>query len=341
MAVIGSYATRMSETERAENERQRAASHAEVTGAINALAVGLERLSRGELNFTLNEPFGGDLDRLRQNFNASIGALSETLSKVKQTSDVIHQNGGQIAQAVQNLSHRTENQAAVVEEAAAAIQQISENVSNTSSKTSLALTLVQETKNSADASGSVVMEAVNAMQRIRDASDEISAILALIDDIAFQTNLLALNAGVEAARAGDAGKGFAVVAHEVRELAQRCAQSSRKINGLIKNSAEEVSNGARCVANTSDSLHRISQQVTSIFGHVQAIAAASLEQAASLKEVNSSINGIDTMTQENAAMVEETHTASGCLAKDADFLTAIIDEFVLEGGGQASFADAA
>ena len=176
---------------------------------------------------------------------------------------------------------------------------------------------------------------ISAMGRIEDASRQIEQIIEVIDDIAFQTNLLALNAGIEAARAGDAGKGFAVVAQEVRELAQRSADAAREIKGLINKSTQEVSNGARLVQETGAVLASISQQIVTVSHHVDMMATASRDQATALNEVNGSVNQMDQMTQQNAAMVETTNVACRQLASEADTLTMLVQQFRLE----ASAAD--
>lgn len=162
-----------------------------------------------------------------------------------------------------------------------------------------------------------LQNAVDAMQRIEQSSDQIANIIGVIDEIAFQTNLLALNAGVEAARAGEAGKGFAVVAQEVRELAQRSAQAAKEIKGLIQNSSVEVAGGVKLVSETGEALRAIETYIVTINQHMDAIALSSREQAVGLAEVNTAVNQMDQVTQQNAAMVEESNAASTSLAGEA------------------------
>jgi len=174
------------------------------------------------------------------------------------------------------------------------------------------------------------------MRRIEESSSQISNIIGVIDEIAFQTNLLALNAGVEAARAGDAGKGFAVVAQEVRELAQRSAKAAKEIKELIRNSSVEVEGGVKLVRATGDALKTIETYVVTINQHMDAIATSAREQSVGLAEVNTAVNQMDQVTQQNAAMVEETNAASATLANEASRLRDLIAQFVLDAGSSAN-----
>ena len=189
--------------------------------------------------------------------------------------------------------------------------------------------MVTETRQSAGKSGSIVRSAIDAMGRIEESSSRIGQIISVIDEIAFQTNLLALNAGVEAARAGEAGRGFAVVAQEVRELAQRSANAAREIKTLINASSAQVADGVSLVRSTGDALMEIESLVGKMDDHVNAIATASREQATALREINSSVNHMDQMTQQNAAMVEETTAASETLTQESDQLRALLATFEL------------
>jgi methyl-accepting chemotaxis protein len=318
------------EEERLRNEAEKQETERQIQFAVTALAQGLGNLARGELRYTLDTPFAGNLDQLRNDFNSSIAGLRDTLSEIRNASGLIQDNGRQMTEAADDLARRTEQQAASLEQTAAAVEEITATTKTASGRAVETKEIVATAKKNADNSSGVVQNAISAMGRIKDASDKISQIIDVIDGIAFQTNLLALNAGVEAARAGDAGKGFAVVAQEVRELAQRSAKAAKEIGGLISNSADEVSTGSRYVEETGNALMEISRQIVEISGHVELIATSSREQSVSLSEVNSTVNQMDQMTQRNAAMVEETNAATRQLSEEADLLMELVGRFSLD-----------
>ncbi|MGO4440121.1 methyl-accepting chemotaxis protein [Rhizobium sp. RAF56] len=320
------------EHERQRNDAEKRELDRQIEFAVTTLAGGLERLSQGDISFTLETPFIGRLEQLRQDFNNSMVRLQQTISQVRTNVEMIQSNGNQMAASAEDLSKRTEQQAASLEETAAAVDEITVTVRSSAERAKDADAVVREAKRSADASAAVVNNAINAMTRIEEASSQIGQIIGVIDEIAFQTNLLALNAGIEAARAGDAGKGFAVVAMEVRELAQRSAEAAREIKGLINKSTQEVTAGAEFVQETGTVLTKISEQIVAISHHVETIARASQDQASALQGVNASVNQMDQMTQKNAAMVEETTAASRELAGETDTLLALVQQFKIDSG---------
>ncbi|RAX38820.1 methyl-accepting chemotaxis protein [Rhizobium tropici] len=320
------------EHERQRNDAEKRELDRQIDHAVSELAAGLERLAQGDISATIDRPFIGRLEQLRQDFNSSLSRLQQTLSQVRSNVEMIQSNGAQMAASAEDLSKRTEQQAASLEQTAAAVDQITNTVRSSAERAKDADAIVREAKRSADDSSIVVGNAIDAMSRIEDASRRIEQIIGVIDEIAFQTNLLALNAGIEAARAGDAGKGFAVVAMEVRELAQRSAAAAKEIKGLINKSTEEVASGSQFVQEAGSVLAQISSQIVTISQHVEMIAHASHDQASALQEVNSSVNHMDQMTQQNAGMVEETTAASRELASEADALLHLIQQFKIEAG---------
>ncbi|MBO9655302.1 MAG: HAMP domain-containing protein [Agrobacterium tumefaciens] len=311
-----------------ETDRKRAA---EMTEATSGLAEGLKHMADGDLSYQLTTPFAADFESLRADFNMAVSQLNKTLLSVADVTAAIDDGSRELNTSAGDLSRRTETQAASLEETAAALGQITGNVNNSTKRTEEARVVAVEANRSAQTSGQVVASAVDAMKRIENSSSQISNIIGVIDEIAFQTNLLALNAGVEAARAGEAGKGFAVVAQEVRELAQRSAQAAKEIKELIRNSADEVQNGVKLVTATGDALQVIEGHVIAINTHLDAIATSAREQSAGLAEVNSAVNQMDQVTQQNAGMVERAKASSTSLAGDAEKLRQIIGEFRLDG----------
>jgi methyl-accepting chemotaxis protein len=330
----------VSETERARRlteDRVRAEAMAEATVG---LAGGLAQLASGDLTVQLSHAFAAEFEPLRSDFNRAVSKLSETLAAVSHSTDSIDDGSREISQSTNDLSKRTEQQAASLEETAAALDQITVNVSNASRRAEEARTAAADATASAEHSGMIVANAVGAMGRIEQSSSQIANIIGVIDEIAFQTNLLALNAGVEAARAGDAGKGFAVVAQEVRELAQRSAQAAKEIKGLIRTSTDEVASGVKLVSETGQALKTIESFIITVNQHMNAIATSAREQSVGLSEVNIAVNQMDQVTQQNAAMVEETSAASATLATESTRLRELIGRFDLGGASPRRIAAA-
>ncbi|MDQ0323095.1 methyl-accepting chemotaxis protein [Pararhizobium capsulatum DSM 1112] len=318
----------LAEKEREQNADSQRVKAEEMRLATDGLALGLSHLAKGNLSFQLTSDFAPDFEALRDNFNASALQLADTLQSVAAAASSIDSGSREISRSSNDLSGRTEHQAASLEETAAALDQITTNVSNSSQRAEEARQIAGQANASAMQSSLVVANAINAMERIEQSSRQISNIISVIDEIAFQTNLLALNAGVEAARAGEAGKGFAVVAQEVRELAQRSALAAKEIKDLIRNSSIEVEGGVKFVRDTGDALNVIGDYVGAINQHMESIAVSAREQSIGLVEVNSAVNQMDQVTQQNAAMVEEMNAASATLAQESNRLKALTSQFV-------------
>ncbi len=319
--------SRLAEDTRLQAEAIRNEEAAAQSAVVTAVANGLEHLARGDLTFHFEQPFAAKYEALRTNFNAATSALGQMIRGIAENTDALRVGTGEIAAAADDLSRRTEQQAASLEQTAAALDEITATVRRTAEGAQTAREVVSTAKADAAHSGQVVSDAVAAMSAIEQSARQITQIIGVIDEISFQTNLLALNAGVEAARAGDAGRGFAVVATEVRALAQRSAGSAREIKALISTSTGQVGRGVQLVGETGRSLERIVKQVEQIDGVVKQIAASAIEQAAGLAEVNTAINQMDQVTQQNAAMVEQSTAASHGLAHDTAELERLTARF--------------
>ncbi|WP_429930957.1 methyl-accepting chemotaxis protein [Agrobacterium vitis] len=317
------------EEQRRQRETERAAEAQALRRVVEELGDGLHRLAECNMRTTLDTPFDAHFDVLRRDFNDSILTLQTTLKQVLDETGYLQTNSREMRGAADSLAKRTEQQAAALEETAAALEEVASTVKASTTRTRETRMLVKDARDCTKSSNDVVNNAITAMQRIESVSGEIGTIIGVIDEIAFQTNLLALNAGVEAARAGEAGKGFAVVAQEVRELAQRSAGAAKQIKTLVDRSSTEVASGVKLVGTAGDALTQIGGFVTKIDDNIDAIAKAAEEQAIGLQQISSSVNSLDQMTQQNAAMVEETNAISQTLADGAISLVTLVNRFQL------------
>ncbi len=295
-----------------------------VNGSFGA---GVSRLADGDLTYRLEQDVPAAYEQLKRDFNAAMDKLQAAMRGINENSGGVKTAASEISHAADDLSKRTEQQAASLEETAAALDEITATVRKTADGARQANVVVGQAKEEAQRSGEVVRSAVAAMGEIEGSSRKISQIIGVIDEIAFQTNLLALNAGVEAARAGEAGRGFAVVASEVRALAQRSSDAAKEIKTLIHASTEQVEDGVTLVNKTGEALQQIVVKVAEISTLVSEISASTQEQSSGLAEVNTAVNQMDQVTQQNAAMVEQSTAASHSLAGEADALTALVSKF--------------
>jgi methyl-accepting chemotaxis protein len=318
---------RQTEQARAANEHERAAAAQEQAQVVSRVGEGLASLAEGDLTFRLNDAFPPAYRKLQADFNGAMDRLRETMEVILGSVHGIRSGSGEISHAADDLSRRTEQQAASIEETAAALEEIVATVRRTADGAALASQSVQTARKDAEAGGDVVDRAVQAMTAIESSSSQVSQIIGVIDEIAFQTNLLALNAGVEAARAGEAGRGFAVVAQEVRALAQRSAEAAKEIKTLISTSTQQVEAGVSLVGQTGEALRRITSGVSEINRTVAEIAASATEQANGLQQINVAVNQMDQATQQNAAMVEQSTAASHSLSNEASELQRLIGRF--------------
>jgi methyl-accepting chemotaxis protein len=319
---------------RAESIQEAASRERELANSL--VGSGLAKLAVKDLTYRMPDDMPDAYRTLQVDFNAAMAQLEEAMAGVTGGMDAIHAGTQEISTAADDLSRRTEQQAASLEQTAAALNEITTTVKRTAEGAVHANQIVTATKGDAEKSREVVRQAIDAMKGIEESSQQIGQIIGVIDEIAFQTNLLALNAGVEAARAGDAGRGFAVVASEVRALAQRSAEAAKEIKSLISASTDRVEEGVKQVAETGTSLERIVVQVADISKVVSEIASGAKEQAMGLQEVNTAINHMDQVTQQNAAMVEQTTAASHSLSQETERLSGLVGQFqITEAAGHA------
>ena len=321
----------LSDHDRRSREAEKAETERAFQVAVEELARSLALLSDGDLSVRIDKPLAHRFEDLRIDFNNAVDKLAGTMAEIQACTGDIHHNSAHLHGATEDLARRTEQQAASLEETAAALTEITETVASASRRADEANTMAETAQASTVSSRAVVSDAVEAMSRIETASSEISKIINVIDEIAFQTNLLALNAGVEAARAGEAGKGFAVVAQEVRELAQRSANAAKDIKALITKSGQEVASGVKLVNATGEALGGIAEQTNAINGHIRSIAMSARDQSNGLTEINSAVNQMDQVTQQNAAMVEDATNVMRKVAENTDRLASLIGQFRLPG----------
>lgn len=317
-------AARLAETADREN---RARALAAQRAIVDHLRQAMARLADSDLTAQIDADLGAENNQLREDFNSAVQGLRRTMEIVVTNADLVSTDAGSISAAANDLAIRTEKQAAGLEEAVAAIQEISTSVRSSADAARLANRVVDSARNHAKDSGEVVQRATDAMTAIETSSQAISRITEVIDEIAFQTNLLALNAGVEAARAGENGRGFSVVATEVRALAARSSNSAREIKELIAQSSEQVESGVQLVRAAGEALSRISGSVSEVSDHVAAIAGSAEEQASTISTIEGTMQELDNVTQQNAAMFEETSAASVALTQEAKSLNDAVARF--------------
>jgi methyl-accepting chemotaxis protein len=332
---------RAAEEERARNEALRAEAARQVQRVVTGLGSGLERMARGDLTYRITDEFVDEYKKVREDFNAAIDQLQDTIKSIAQSSSEVSNAASEISASTSDLSQRTEEQAASLEETSASMEQMSVTVKKNAENAAQANQFANETAVVADRGGAVVAQAVDAMARIEGSSRKISDIISVIDEIARQTNLLALNAAVEAARAGEAGRGFAVVASEVRSLAQRSSQAAKDIKDLITNSSTQVQEGVELVNKAGASLTEIVESIKKVAQIVGEIAVASNEQATGIDQINTALNQMDEVTQQNSALVEENAATAKTLEQQSGVMSESVGAFKLQGMEAAKAAPAA
>ncbi len=297
---------------------------------VGDVATALGSLSGGDLTHQITTDYTGMYETLKEDVNNTSKRLSETVDEIISTTDEIGYASTEISSGSIDLSQRTETQASSLQETAASMEEMSTTVQQNAESSQQANKLAINACETAQKGGEVVQKAVIAVTGIEQASQKVSDIIGVIDEIAFQTNLLALNAAVEAARAGEAGKGFAVVAAEVRTLAQRSGEAAKDIKTLIIEANEQVKEGVTLVRSTGDTLTEIVDSSKHVADLISEIAASSREQSSGVEEINAAITAMDEMTQQNAALVEQSSAAARTLEEQAVGLSDLVSFFKTE-----------
>ncbi|MEY4561186.1 MAG: hypothetical protein RLZZ618_463 [Pseudomonadota bacterium] len=288
-----------------------------------------ERVASGDLSGTIVSEGRDETARLLtalRNMNANLVGI---VNEVRDGSDSIATGSAQIATGNADLSQRTEEQASNLQQTAASMEQLTATVRQNADTARQATQLASSASAVAAEGGTVVDNVISTMAQITDASRKIGDIISVIDGIAFQTNILALNAAVEAARAGEQGRGFAVVAGEVRTLAQRSAQAAKEIKVLINSSVDRVEAGSALVDTAGKTMNQIVQQVGRVNDLIGEISSASVEQSQGIDQVGNAVSQLDQVTQQNAALVEESAAAAESLKRQAVALAGVVSKFRL------------
>ena len=296
------------------------------TGFNDVLRVS-NSLARGDLTQTITNNYPGTFGKVKEGINSTVGNLQALVDEIKDSTHQINTAAQEIAAGNNDLSQRTEKQAASLEETAASMTELTSTVQHNAENATQANDLARDAERIASQGGVVVGDVVTTMDSINESSRKVVEIISVIDNIAFQTNILALNAAVEAARAGEQGRGFAVVATEVRNLAQRAAAAAGEIQLLIDDSVDKIQGGSQLVAQAGKTMHEIVQAVQGVTAIMSEITAASVEQSTGIAQVNNAIAQMDEVTQQNAALVEEAAAGAESLEEQARKLSVTVANF--------------
>ncbi|CUH74961.1 Methyl-accepting chemotaxis protein 4 [Tritonibacter multivorans] len=319
------------EQRRQDEERQR---------VVGILSQRLASLADGDLTVRVKDDLPSEFEQVAHDFNAAVERMSSAVHRIVEGVAGMHNETNALDEAANELGMRTETQAASLEETTAALTELSGSVKTSAEDSRSAARRVEEAGTRTERGAEVVQKTIDAMKGIEESSMQISNITSLIDDIAFQTSLLALNAGVEAARAGEAGRGFAVVAGEVRALAAKSSDAAQEIATLINNASREVQTGVELAQDSGTALTEINDLITSVRGIVNGLADSAREQSVSLSEITTAADQLDKVTQQNAAMFEETSAATQRLRDEAGLLAQDAQKFKLEANDSQEFMKA-
>ncbi|MCO8247437.1 methyl-accepting chemotaxis protein [Comamonas thiooxydans] len=310
-----------------------------IIAPLNEAVTLADSIAAGDLTATVRNDRHDELGRLLKSLNAMAERLRSVVGQVRSGVESVSSASGQIATGNQDLSARTEQTAANLEETAASMEELTATVTQSADTARQANQLASTAAQAAEQGGRVVQQVVQSMGQITDSSRKIADIIGVIDSIAFQTNILALNAAVEAARAGEQGRGFAVVAGEVRSLAQRSAEAAKEIKQLITTSVDNVQSGSQQVELAGQSMSEIVASVRRVSDLIGEITASSTEQRDGINQVNQAVSNLDQMTQQNAALVEESSAAALSMQEQARRLAEVVSVFKL--GHESGYAKVA
>lgn len=293
-------------------------------------------MAQGDMTQTIDKIYPGTFGDVIAGMNETGDNLKSLVTEIKIATDTINTAAKEIAAGNNDLSHRTEEQAASLEQTAASMEQLTSTVEHNAQNAQQANQLAQGAAEIAAKGGLVVGKVVTTMDSINESSRKIVDIISVIDGIAFQTNILALNAAVEAARAGEQGRGFAVVASEVRNLAHRAAAAAGEIKGLISDSVDKVEDGSKLVTQAGLTMQEIVSSIGKVTGIIADITSASAEQSSGIQQVNQAISQMDDVTQQNAALVEQAAASAEALEEQTEHLSDNVAKFKIDDNGRTT-----